>query len=328
MKTVLMLACALASAGLSTATIAQTVPMQIRVLVKQKDIGAESPLPRVGQFTILRNNTRYPQADCPDASNTNGELVCTVSCASNSRNATLLLRPPTSDLAVVVSGMAVPPARELQLSECKLTTPQPVVLVYKTVAAQLAELRLQNNAVYMAATAGQGIGARIKPFPQAQGDLEALAKNEANRPAIQQLAELARMERERQTAMARAKEELAAAPSVKAITGLDGYAVGMQSVLLKAQAVDAVGAAQAAAWVKVSPEPVELDKSISRVTRSLGQKNVLADKERLLERTATEMAAGAMSRNTYPESGTYGTGAAASSGSAGTTMASPPGSGQ
>jgi hypothetical protein len=277
------LACA-AGTALAQQPPVQPTSLPIRVLVQQKDIGDPVPLPRVAGFTILRNNTLYASASCPDASNAKGELTCTLTCAPTSKDATLLLMPATREKADVVAGMKVPAARELTVADCKIATPQPVVLVYKTVTAQLAELQAASPDVYKAATVVANGRVQVKPFAAASADLEQLAAKPENRRAIQELGELGSAAAERP-----ASGGLAAGKASVAGQHMADYAVGARSVLLKAQTSDAMGPKTADQLVKLSAKPVDLNKSIDNVTKTLGAKAVVNKDEARLERAAKEL---------------------------------------
>ncbi|TQK11852.1 hypothetical protein [Herbaspirillum sp. SJZ107] len=191
--------CALAVAVMCAAGMsrAEEAPVPIRVMVQQLDLGTPVPLARVSGFTIFRNDKPYASAVCPDASDAKGELTCMLTCAPANRNATLLLMPPRREIAIVVAGMKVPAAREVKVADCRIATPQPVVVVYKTVKAQLAELEASSPAVYQAATTVVNGAVQLKPFSVASTALEQLAMHVKNRAAIQELGELSRLASER-----------------------------------------------------------------------------------------------------------------------------------
>ena len=275
----IVLACAMGAA------LAQNPVVRIRVLVKQKDLGASVPFPGVPGFAILRNNLAFQLASCPDESDARGELTCTLACAPDTRNATLLLMPPTREKAVKVAGMKVPPAKGLQVTDCRITTQQPIELVYKSEAAQLAELQATSPAVYNAAFIAANGEVRTKPFLTASRELEQLAVKEENRNAIRELGELGRFVGERQAA---GPAVAAKAPRLEAKAA--DYAVGTSSVLLKAQTADAMGPEQANKLVKLSAEAAELDKSITNVTKTLDVKPVLVPNEVKLNRAVKAMA--------------------------------------
>lgn len=272
MKTFHSIACGVMFAAAAGPAWAQAVAVPIRIVVKQKDVGAPTPFPHVPGFTILRNNTPFANAQCPDASDANGELTCRLTCSQSDRDATLRLMPPRRENAgSILAGMTVPVAPELKVVNCQLVTAQPVELVYRTFAAQLAELRAASPDVYAAATTTANGKVRLKPFAAAAPGLEQLARSEDNRRAILELGELARLSPE---------------------TG--DYATGTKSVVLKAQATNAVGPVAAARLVALSPEPVELDRSITRVTNELRARTVLNKDELQLQRAAKALSGKAL----------------------------------
>jgi hypothetical protein len=285
MRTVDIIATVVVLTCMAGTALGQPPLVPIRVVVKQKDLKDPVPFPRVAGFTIMRNNLPFANASCPDASDSNGELTCTLICPSTDKNATLLLMPPKRERSSVVAGMKVPAAYELKVADCRVVTRQPVELVYKTVTAQLAELQVTSPAVFRAATTVSNGKLQVKPFSAASRDLEVLAQNEEHRKAIRELGELSRLaaERERIDRQGDGKESILMA-------NMADYAVGTNSVLLKAQASDAIGPDAAAKLVNLSPEPVELDKSITRVTKTLSAKPVLNKNELQLERAAKAIA--------------------------------------
>jgi hypothetical protein len=249
--------------------------VDIKLIVQQKDKGNPVPFPNVAGFRFKRNNNEFSGAVCPDASNDNGEVICRLTCPDNDKDIRLLLLSPRKEQASIVAGRYVPEAVSVDVKQCKIVTKLPLALTYKTLVARAEELRASAPAVFNAVASIEGDAVKLKPFKAASSQLEQLARNTSNRQSIMELGEFAKLY----------AENKATGSPVPINANAEEYAVGVSSVVLQAQVVDALGGQTGKNLVAISPAPVELNRSLSNVSKALGAKQALNPEEIRLQRS-------------------------------------------
>ena len=250
-------------------------PIAIKMSVRLRDVPADKmgkPFEGVGGFAIKRSSdAAFTGASCPNASNSQGELGCKVACSPSDADLQLLVHPPTQEKARIVAGLAPPSAPSVEIVGCQLNNKQPIVIIYKTVGVALDDLNSSNPELVQAVTmSASGGGFTFKPFSDSAPTLQALSAKSTDRAALVELARIAAVFR-------------AAPPEQRpaAIKGADfsQYAVGLNSVLLRAAVIDAGSTPAAASKVKVSSDAVDFQRSLAAVQKDYEAKALLNEKE-------------------------------------------------
>jgi hypothetical protein len=109
---------------------AQKVTVQISVTQATHEKETPHAFPGVGLFEIFRGEQPFQGAECPDMSNNQGKLTCTVTCdSSDSTSKQLRLVPPSK--AHRVRGFIPPLSADLSLKGCALSPRAPGPFVYR-----------------------------------------------------------------------------------------------------------------------------------------------------------------------------------------------------
>lgn len=249
-------------------------PISIQMSVRLRDVPGDKtgkPLEGVGGFAIKRSSdAAFAGASCPNASNKQGDFGCKVVCTPNDADLQLLVHPPTQERSRIVAGLAPPSAPSVEIVGCQLSNKQPIVIIYKTVSVALDDLNSSNPELVQAITMGTSGGYTFKPFADSAPTLQALSAKSTDRAAIVELARIAAAFR-------------AAPPEQRpaAVKGADfsQYAVGLNSVLLRAAVIDAGSAPAAASKVKVSSDAADFQRSLAAVQKAYEAKALLNEKE-------------------------------------------------
>ena len=245
-----------------------SVPVSVRLRDKPGKM-TDKALVGVGGFAMKRSDAAFAGASCPNMSNAKGELDCKVVCKADDTSLQLLMLPPTQEKARVVAGLAPPGAPVVEIVGCQLSSKLPVMIVYRTLEVALDDLSTSNPEVVQAATVAMRGGLGFKSFDDSAPKLQALSAKPSNRAAMADLARIAAAFRD--------------APPERRPALFDGaelsqYAVGLNSVLLRAHAADAGGSA-AASKVKVSSDAADYQRSLASVQKTLDAKPYLNEKE-------------------------------------------------
>ena len=273
---------------LCSTSIALAAPVDIKVFVKRKDRveGGAQPFPDVGGFTIRRLKDTYSNAQCPDASNSKGELICRVDC-SKGETLRVYVRSPNGSAWPGVRGYAQPPDVPVDISACKLAGPQSIAVIYKSAAVLLAELTSEYPELLPAvaeitpASSSGAMSVRFKPFEATAGALEKFSSSPSNRDGLVKLAEFSALsaataEQNRQVQLQKTFAE---------------YEIGSKSVFFKAFVTEALGE-RGGELVRVSAKRSDYLQSIQSVEKLLGQKASLTRAEVLLVQQVKDLKQG------------------------------------
>jgi hypothetical protein len=249
-----------AAAWPSQSSSTQSLRVKIAVSVKEKPKEQPKPFADVSGFVIRRSTTDYKNASCPDASNSGGELVCRIMCNGADGDLRLQVFAPLKEKARIVAGLTPPCAAAIDVVACKVMTPQPVRLVYRSAEVVFDELLAWAPDVYSAiVVTGDPTNPKIRNFSDATEDLRVLAAKKENRDAILEFSKLA----------AQLKSGDASNMST-----FGQYAAGGQSLVFQSLVSHAAGASTGA-LVKVSPDPADLQRSVGIVAKELDKKLAL-----------------------------------------------------
>ena len=259
-----------ALSALSCAVAAEPISITVSVRLRDKPGQmTDKALVGVGGFAMKRSDAAFAGATCPNMSNAKGELDCKVVCKADDTSLQLLVLPPTQEKARVVAGLAPPGAPVVEIVGCQLSSKLPVMIVYRTLEVALDDLNTSNPEVVQAATVAMRGNLSFKPFDDSAPRLQALSAKSSNRAAMADLARIAAAFRD--------------APPERRPAMFDGaefsqYAVGLNSVLLRASVADA-GGPGAASKVKVSSDAADYQRSLASVQKTLEAKPYLNEKE-------------------------------------------------
>jgi hypothetical protein len=267
------------------ATVMQNVPAEeplaLKIIVKLRDNLNDKqgkPFVDVGGFTVKRNNAELKNATCPNPSNKKGELICKLQCELTDADLRVMIVSPAKERARIVAGLTAPISRSLDITGCKIETPLPVEMVFRTPEVVLADLSASNPDVYRAISDDNDLHVgfiTLKPFSVSSGRLKELAKDEKNRDALLEVASLAN-----------AYSDLSPEKRPAALVGgkFHEYATGLNSIVFQALVNDSAGAA-IAGKVKISPSATDFHYSVGAVEKELNTKQFLSEKEIRLSNT-------------------------------------------
>ena len=258
--------------------VAVAQPIDVKIVVKRKDAinSPEQPFPDVGGFMVRQLAGAYSKAQCPNASNTKGELICRIECSKDASPLRLYVRAPNASVWPGVRGYSQPGDSPFDISACKVSGVQPLTVTYKSPAVLHGELVVSHPALVSTIVAGPTkwdgqASLRFKPFEQSSGALEKYATTAEGRDALEKLAQFSAVYSEA------VKEEKN--PELEKI--LNDYKVGSKSIWFKGAVSDVLGN-QGANLVKVSPKQTDFLQSVSSVEKALGKKQSLSSSEAVL----------------------------------------------
>lgn len=257
--------------------------LTVRVVVKLREKvtdKAGKPFADVGGFLFSRNNHPYTPAKCPDVSNGSGEFVCKVPCDAKDNSMRLHLVSPAHEQARIVAGLIPPNAEPIDISNCKVTTRQPIILVYRDFETFLADGKLSNPDVYNAFVTQNVQGKpAFKAFPDAAAALQNVAKDSRSRAAMLEFSNAAAL-------VSEASSERR--PAWIDNTELKSYKFGINSVVLKALVKEASGE-NMSAKVKISDNSADFQRSVAAVEHALDTKPFLSTPEINLSNDVRQM---------------------------------------
>ncbi|APV51464.1 hypothetical protein BWI17_18260 [Betaproteobacteria bacterium GR16-43] len=214
----------------------------------------------VGPFEIKRNSAKFADATCPDESDSDGKLVCVVTCSKTDDGAkTLMLVPPSKGGRT--KGYVAPTAQELKLTKCTLSPATERTFEYLDAG----------SAVRLIVVKYPDLGAAVKPGP---GDWQAftIATDPKSIEAYERVgstpegrADLFRLQAANIAAFEKRSGSLASEANVEGFSNVVG------SIYLKELAKSQVGDSVAAS-VKVSKDKDAYFKNLSQIERALDSK--------------------------------------------------------
>jgi hypothetical protein len=251
----------------ATDVIAIKVVVKLREKVEDK---TGQPFADVGGFTLRRNNAVYSRATCPDLSNARGELVCKLQCDADDGSMRLNVVAPSREQARIVANLTPPNQQAIEVTQCKVISKLPVEMAYRGLDVTYSELLTANPSIFNA-IAATGDSKKFKPFVDAAGSLEKVAKDPKQRAVLLELGSLA------------AAAEGASLDRVTWASNavLSQYATGLNSVVLKAMVDEAAGA-ELGSTVKISANTSDFQRSVTAVQKGLDAKPLLTQQEIVL----------------------------------------------
>jgi hypothetical protein len=125
--------------SIATAAWAEVTQITIRVKMHLKQTEAPRAFSAVDGFQVYRGSTKFDAASCPDASDRDGKLFCSITCsATDAVEKTLRLVPPGKTARV--KGYVAPAAEELKLSKCKVQPKSQWEFVYTDPVVSVAQI--------------------------------------------------------------------------------------------------------------------------------------------------------------------------------------------
>jgi hypothetical protein len=194
---------------------------------------AAHPFPAVGPFRIQRGDQLVANSSCPDLSNQEGRLVCSIPCDKADRNAKpLRVVPPIKTRA---HGYVAPVSANIELVGCSITPAAPPPFLYKEskyfIRTLLAMRKELEAVISVSADGGQVTLAPV------EGAIPVMTQIVATPEGAETLASL-------NTAMGALLEVQQADP--KSADLLSSYLVGINNVFLAEAAKKATGKAPSA----------------------------------------------------------------------------------
>jgi hypothetical protein len=206
----------------------------IPIVVKQRTQQAPkaAPFASVGLFEIYRGETKFTGASCPDLSNKDGHLSCTITCSEKERTSkNLRIVPPGK--SIQVRGFVTPPAGEIELVGCKLNPDLVQEFVYTD--SRLALFILFQADPTLSRFAIVGKDGKTVTFGDWPAVLEAYDKVLKSPDGVAKLSHI-------QKISAVAADANQAGGNVDAAKLFNAYSVGVSNYFLKTISVTNIGA--------------------------------------------------------------------------------------
>lgn len=268
MKNSILVACAFVFVVQCSDNVkASELVVKVKVLLKDKVNSNAVPFRDIRGFVVLQGGIAYPGSSCPNPSDNDGMLTCSVPCSSNA-DLQLALRSPNRNIDVRTSGYgAIPATLPLSIKGCSQTGASPVEFIFKSREVLLSEFEKDHPTIYKALV--NKTNNEIKSLNESSPALIDLAKNPANRDAILQLSTIAKA------------VQTDVRPAKPVWKNLDEYAVGAPSIIVKAAAEKSSEHATAI----VTSDPNLLNRNMGEISKKLSEKPTLNAGDRELFRT-------------------------------------------
>lgn len=228
MTTILLLAGLLA---IGSTVFAEEAVIQIAVKQRTQQKPIAVPFGSVGLFEIYRGETKFAPAACPDYSNKEGRLSCTITCSQKEQTRkNLRIIPPAKGLQI--RGFVAPPADEIELVGCKVNPGLTREFVYIDSRLALNGIFKQDPSLaQFASDIGHG---KTVTFPDANAVLQVYEKVAKSPDGLTKLSEIQRIS-------ALAAEANQADGDAAGAKQLNAYSVGVSNYFLKKIAVKNLG---------------------------------------------------------------------------------------
>lgn len=235
----------------------------LTIVVKNRTQQALKPIAfsGVGTFEIFRNDAKFANGSCPDSSNREGKLACSIICdPKDSMSKTLRVVPPGKSLRV--RGYVAPPADEIELQGCTVLPSANREFVYTDSRLALTELTRSNVALSQLVTikaSGSGV--------QLADTAHAIAVFKKVGGASDGVAVLGSFQR----IAAALADHPQFAMDQESVKGLSQYSVGASNVLLR-QIANAQIDSKTGEKVKLSGSKEDFYSNLTAIEDSLDKK--------------------------------------------------------